>query len=88
MAQADPDTNARGMPALRFELLGAPLWRIIARLRHETGHSAFHTGPSVRRADGVAFDLASMATVSAEALLDAGNLLAGFDHTDNEFLHA
>ena len=133
----DLGRDASGIPALHFDLLGAPRWRIgdggarmlsrkdavliamlalsglqprdvlagrlwpevdqrgaaanlrqrIARLRRDTGHRAFDTGPSVRLADGVAFDLASIPTMSAEALFYAGELLAGFDYTDNEFLH-
>lgn len=65
----------------------ASLRQRFTRLRRDTGHRIVQTAQSVRLADGVAVDTATIGGMSAEALIELGELLAGFDYADNDLIN-
>jgi DNA-binding SARP family transcriptional activator len=58
----------------------------ISRLRKDSGRQLFRTGPTLSLAEDADTDCGALQDLDAEALLAAGDLLAGRDYGDNEFL--
>ena len=85
--QAREVLSGRLWPSVNKARGGANLRQRVSRLRRDTGRVVVHTGQSVRLSDDVEVDAGTIGTLSAEALLELGELLAGFDYADNEFLN-
>jgi DNA-binding SARP family transcriptional activator len=77
---------SRLSPGADSKAAGVKMRQRIKRLRERIGHPIVDTGESIRFLDGVSSDLQSIPSLSAEALLDAQDLLAGCELGDNEFL--
>ena len=73
-------------PGADTQAAGGKMRQRIKRLRERLGHPIIETGDSVCLLDDVRCDLNSLATLGADALLDAQDLLAGCEFGDNEFL--
>lgn len=60
----------------------------ISRLRQDTGVQLVQAGASISLLGDVVIDLHRLADLAPDALLAAGDLLAGCDYTGNDHLHA
>jgi DNA-binding SARP family transcriptional activator len=58
----------------------------VSRLRRDTGHTVFDAGATLALKPSVQTDVIEVSELEAEQLLE-GEFLAGFDYSENDFLH-